>query len=181
MENSSMKTVSAIFFLLFGISLNGFAQDSTQWDLPEDATKRVGKGWITQIQYSPDGTRLAVASSIGIWIYDTETLEEVALLSAHTEEVTALAYSIDGSVLASGSWDATIRLWNPETSELLHTLEGHWSGIRSIDISSDSNTLASASYYNTIRFVGRTHRRTPADAFWAYEYGHFRDVFARWN
>ena len=41
--------------------------------------------------YSPDGTRLAVASSIGIWLYDTATHQvgnsrngEVALLTGHT-------------------------------------------------------------------------------------------------
>ena len=72
-----------------------FAQDYQTWGLPEGAKARLGKGWISDIAYSPDGTRLAVASSIGIWIYDTETFTEVALLTGHTGYVNALAYSPD--------------------------------------------------------------------------------------
>ena len=88
-----MKITLIAFILLTLFSLPTLAQeaeDFSQWSLPEDAKERVGKGWISELKYSPDGTRLAAASSIGIWIYDTTTFNEVALLSAHTEEVTAL-------------------------------------------------------------------------------------------
>ena len=42
--------------------------DSTEWKLPEGAKARLGKGEIDEIAYSPDGTQLAVRSSIGIWL-----------------------------------------------------------------------------------------------------------------
>ena len=65
------KTVSLICltftFLLILSQLNGFAEDSTRWRLPEGATARLGKGNITQIAYSPDGMHLAAAGSAGIW------------------------------------------------------------------------------------------------------------------
>ena len=48
--------------------------------------RRLGKGEIHEIQYSPDGTRLAVASRIGIWLYDTTTYQAVALLTGDTDE-----------------------------------------------------------------------------------------------
>ena len=71
-------TITLILLSLF--SLNTFAQDYTQWGLPEGAKMRLGKGILSgSIAYSPDGTRLAVASSIGIWLYDTATHQEVAL------------------------------------------------------------------------------------------------------
>ena len=71
-----------ILFTLF--SRNTFAQDSPQWGLPEGAKARLGKGQISgNIAYSPDGTRLAVAGSIGIWLYDTATHEEVLLTGQH--------------------------------------------------------------------------------------------------
>ena len=38
---------------------------------PTGAKVRLGKGQIYDLKYSPDGTRLAVTSSIGIWLYDT--------------------------------------------------------------------------------------------------------------
>ena len=71
-----MKTAVTLLMLFALFSLSSFAQDYTQWGLPEGAKTRLGKGHITgNIAYSPDGTRLAMASSIGIWIYDTHTGE----------------------------------------------------------------------------------------------------------
>ena len=71
-------------------------QESPQWGLPKGAKARLGKGSINKIQYSPDGARLAVAGSIGIWLYDTVTHQEVALLTGHTGEVLSVAFSPDG-------------------------------------------------------------------------------------
>ena len=56
------------FLLLAVIGCNTPAQDYTQWGLPEGAKSRLGKGTINDITYSSDGTRLAVAGSIGIWL-----------------------------------------------------------------------------------------------------------------
>ncbi len=44
-------------------------RDSAQWNLPEKAKARFGKGGINVIQFSPDGRQLAVGSSIGVWLY----------------------------------------------------------------------------------------------------------------
>ena len=58
-------------------------QDYIQSNLPKGVTARFGKGTINDIQFSPDGSRLAVASSIGIWLYDMKTYQEVALHPIH--------------------------------------------------------------------------------------------------
>ena len=130
-----MKTV---FFSILAIfcsvalffSANTFAQDSPQWHLPEGATARLGKGWLYEIQYSPDGTRLAAGGTLGIWMYDTATHEEISLFNTGSS-VSALAYSPDGNILAGGSINGTIHLWNPETGETLHTLAEHRRSVRS--------------------------------------------------
>ena len=53
------------------------AQDYTRWHLPDGALARLGKGGTGQgdrpVAYSPDGTRIAVASGIGIWLYNAVT------------------------------------------------------------------------------------------------------------
>ena len=87
------------FSLLFVFALflqDGFAQDSPQWHLPEHVKARLGKGRISEFQYSPDGTRLAITGSVGIWIYDTATLQEIDLFTEHTDWGTSIAFSPDG-------------------------------------------------------------------------------------
>ena len=78
------------------------APEYNGWKLPQDVTMRLGKGVAYDIAYSPDGTQLAVASSIGVWLYDANTGVEVALLTGHTEGARSVAFSPDGITLASG-------------------------------------------------------------------------------
>ena len=122
---------------------SAFAQDYIRWGLPEGATARLGKGEISDISYSPDGARLAVASSIGIWIYDAYTGAEISLFTGHTRPVNSVAFSPDGGTIASGSSDNTIRLWNAVTGAQVHTLKGHTTEVDSVAFSPDGGTIAS--------------------------------------
>ena len=76
-----MKMTATVLMLLVLFLPNTYPQDYTQMNLPEGAVARLGKGSIKAIQYSPDGARLAVHSSIGIWLYDTMTYREICLLT----------------------------------------------------------------------------------------------------
>ena len=53
-------------------------QDYSRQNLPDGALVRLGKGGVSYedrgIAFSPDGSRLAVATSIGIWLYDVENI-----------------------------------------------------------------------------------------------------------
>ncbi len=119
--------------------------------LPEGAKSRLGKGEINAITYSPDGTRLAVASSIGIWLYDPHNGQALDLLTTHTDYVSSVAFSPDGRTLASGSTDGIIRLWDTQTSILRQSLTGHTDSVSSVVFSSDGTSLASGSRDNTAR------------------------------
>ena len=121
---------------------NNLAQDPMQWNLPEDAKARLGKGRISEIQYSPDGTILAVASGVGIWLYDATTHQEVALLTDHTGLVNRLAFSPDGHTFASGDRNGTIILWDRSTGAQ-KTLIGHTNSDTTIVFSPDGKIIAS--------------------------------------
>ncbi len=94
------KTLFSIISILLSILVltpNLFAQDHNKWGLPPGAKIRLGKGSIKEITYSPDGKRIAVASSIGVWIYDAHTGEELDLLRGDTPSVRSVSFSPDGS------------------------------------------------------------------------------------
>ena len=117
--------------------------DYSQWQLPENAKLRLGKGGLYDIKFTPDGNRVAVATSIGIWIYDAHTGEELALLVGHADIVTSLGFPADGRFLASGSLDGTVRLWDIETGEQMALFAGHRRGIEAIAVSPDGKTVVS--------------------------------------
>ncbi|KAJ5481360.1 NACHT nucleoside triphosphatase [Penicillium sp. IBT 31633x] len=71
-------------------------------------------------------------------------------LEGHIGPVVAIAWSQDGSRLASASYDETIVIWNTSTSQCTSTLEGHSGSMNSIAWSEDGSLLASGSAGKTV-------------------------------
>ena len=151
-----MKVIRLLFIILLlvvGIPLISFAQDNTKVGLPEGAIARLGKGGINIMRFSPDGTRLAVGTDVGVWLYDVPDGTETALFTGHTGQVNALAFSTDGKTLASGGFaNPVIQLWDLDSNSKLTTLklaERHDS-ITALAFSEDNTILISLDTFGDI-------------------------------
>lgn len=109
-----VSVLLTLFTLLFTYYTPiSIAQDKT--NLPDGAMARLGKGFTSEIAYSPDGMELAVASASGIWIYDTTTFQNPKLLKKQKMRPKNIAYKPDGDLLAVYNFSNDILLWDTET------------------------------------------------------------------
>ncbi len=89
-----------------------------RWELPKGAKARLGKGSINAIKFSPDGKRFAVATTIGVWMYDAQTGTEISIFKGDRQNIKAVTFSPDGSLLIGVNSAGGILQWNEDTGEL---------------------------------------------------------------
>ena len=117
-------------------------KDYSQWELPKAAKARFGKGGINAIQFSPDGTQLAVGTNIGVWLYDVETGKEKPLFAGMCQ---SLAFSPDGRFLANSGGmfrGQELQLWEMAAERRVPLIDNSFAGPE-LQFSEDSKTLVS--------------------------------------
>jgi WD40 repeat protein/uncharacterized caspase-like protein len=121
---------------------------------------------VYSMAWSPDGRRLASAHwgmkrdfadpkaadtfsmddiTFSIKLWDVQTGSELNSLAGHSNFVNTLAFSRDGRLLASGSFDSTIKLWDTATGRELRALAGHTGPVVALDFSPDGRFVVSGS------------------------------------
>jgi WD40 repeat protein len=126
--------------------------EATVWDCRTGRALAVWRARSAPLRgaaLAPDGRWAALGpenelarNSYGILLTEIATGAQRELLGHH-DLVQGVTFSHDGSVVATGSLDATIRLWNVETGEPFATFEGHLQDAIDVAFSPDGRTLAS--------------------------------------
>jgi len=115
-------------------------------------------GWVTAIaSTSEDPTMILTASRDKRIIVWALTREEDnygyarRALRGHNNFVSDIVISSDGQFALSGSWDATLRLWEINTGKCTRRFVGHTKDVLSVAFSSDNRQIVSASRDRTVK------------------------------
>ncbi len=97
----------------------------------------------TALAASPDGKQIASGLGAKVLVWDAATGALLRTLEGHRRQVAALAYSPDGTTLASGGWDGAVVLWDVKSGDKQRTLSGHKRDVGGLAWSPDGKRLAS--------------------------------------
>ena len=125
-----------------------------------------------KVSFFPDGKRFAVSSSSNsnpaVKIYETATAKEVFALKGHTKRVRALDISPDGKLIATGSADGNIIIWNAENGAELRKFEFATAQknleFQDVQFSKAGDKLAVLGFDTLAIFDTKTWRKIEADS-----------------
>ncbi len=117
---------------------------------------------VSALEFSNDGRTLASGSRNGrVTLWSVSDMKEKGTLTVvepqdpgkpqfFTQTVSALAFSPDGRILATGDSNRAVKLWDVTSHKQLNTLNGHTESISVLAFSVDGKTLASGGLDNSI-------------------------------
>ena len=99
--------------------------DVTTWALPEGAVARLGRGGIRDMAFSPDGQSFAVASAIGLWLYELPTLSPIALWDTERGMTDSVTFSPDNRRIVTHTLSGPLKIWDVERGVCIEEVNNH--------------------------------------------------------
>ena len=121
--------------------LDGAADVSGAPEAVQKIIRRIRDGGMTIYMVEPVAGYLLI--DVDIAFAGAQLLGGIRSLDEHTGPINALAWSPDGTLLASGADDTDIHIWNTTTGNRVRTLTGHQSPVTALAFSPDGQTLVS--------------------------------------
>jgi WD40 repeat protein len=176
----------------------------TVWDVPtgrEVLTLASRQVWVNSLAYSPDGRRLAAGGGIAdathkanwasgaVQVWDAQSGAELLYLVGHRILVHGVAYSRDGTRLASASEDGTVKVWDARTGGELLAFQVPTGPIFRLAFSADGTHLVTAGNDESVhvwdvqtgREVVPLAQHTGQVGAWAFSPDGTRVAAARWD
>lgn len=117
--------------------------------LPSEAMARFGRGSVSATAVSPDGNTIAVATRIGVWIYNAHNDDFIKLIAVEgTGLLSQVTFSPNSTQIAIGDWDGIASVWDIATGEKLATFT-QTRYVNSVAFSPDGKLLATGSSDHT--------------------------------
>ncbi len=107
---------------------------------------------VTSVAFSTAGLMASGCEDATIRVYDSSSWSQLwSTNTAHTTNVTAVAFSPNGLLLATASLDSTIKIWSTNDWTCQRTLSGNTNGIVTVGFSPDGQKLVSGSLDGTVQ------------------------------
>lgn len=115
-------------------------------------------GKITKVRLAKNGRDVAIVSGIP-GVGGKITLAELAsgklqvkrTIEGHSDAIYGVAWSPDGTIIATVGYDKSVRIWSVETGELLRSLSGHNGAVYDVDFDPTGKVIATASADETVK------------------------------
>lgn len=104
-------------------SIGSNGDDVTTWVLPEGAIARLGCGTVRYMTFSPDGKYFAVASAIGLWLYELPTLSPIALWDTDRGLTSNVTFSSDSRRIVTNTFAEELKVWNIQSGTFSTRIE----------------------------------------------------------